>query len=160
MAKIGWFFWVKLFSPGFLMYRPSWIQSILLIWTIFTLGPRPNVQISGTSCQFFRWAIKSCTFAPFCQIIRFSHQRQMTALKMQLDWSYSRKPEEAYMLSENITFLGTYVDVTSLKYIYLWYNCTIFGKYIYIFANGVYQRENCIGQYIWWHRWICKVWES
>ena len=38
------FFWVKLFSPGFLMYRPSWIQSILSIGPFFILGPRPTVQ--------------------------------------------------------------------------------------------------------------------
>ena len=39
------FFGVKLFFPGFLMYRPSWIQSILLIRPILTLGPRPNDDV-------------------------------------------------------------------------------------------------------------------
>ena len=34
--------WVKLFFPGFLMYRPSWIRSYLLIRPFLTLGPRPT----------------------------------------------------------------------------------------------------------------------
>ena len=36
------FFWVKLFFPGFLMYRPSWIFCYLSIRPFFILGPRPN----------------------------------------------------------------------------------------------------------------------
>ena len=35
-------FFCHTFSLGFLMYRPSWIRSILLIRNFFTLGPRPN----------------------------------------------------------------------------------------------------------------------
>ena len=41
LIKIN-FFWVKLFFPGFLMYRPSWIRSILSIGPFFILGPRPT----------------------------------------------------------------------------------------------------------------------
>ena len=44
LIKIN-FFWVKLFSPGFLMYRPSWTQSILLIWPILALGPHPTAHL-------------------------------------------------------------------------------------------------------------------
>ena len=35
-------FFCHTFSLGFLLYRPSWIRSILLIRNFFTLGPRPN----------------------------------------------------------------------------------------------------------------------
>ena len=34
-------FTVKLFLPGFLMYRPSWIRSYSKIGQFFSLGPRP-----------------------------------------------------------------------------------------------------------------------
>ena len=35
------FFWVKLFSPDILMYRPSWISCYMKIGWFFNLGPHP-----------------------------------------------------------------------------------------------------------------------
>ena len=55
------------------MYGPSWIQSILLIRPIFTLGPRP----SGHSRQWFvgakTYASENVTLSPVkCKPVTFA----------------------------------------------------------------------------------------
>ena len=50
LIKIN-FFWAKFFFPGFLMYRPSWIRSIFLIWPFLDLGPCPNTHPSREKHQ-------------------------------------------------------------------------------------------------------------
>ena len=44
------FFWGQTFFPGFLMYRPSWIRSILSIGPFFILGRRPIVHCLALHC--------------------------------------------------------------------------------------------------------------
>ena len=56
------FFWVKLFFPGFLMYRPSWIFCYLSIRPYFILGPRPNAHARGLSMRLCMAMPRACAW--------------------------------------------------------------------------------------------------
>ena len=73
LIKIN-FSWAKFFSPGFLMYRPSWIRSILSIGPFFILGPRPTEQ--------FKW----CFYCLVCLIFNVN-QAILKTLKKDIQFS-------------------------------------------------------------------------